>query len=211
MEDPAKRRPSGTPLDGNRSKSVDRKKDTEPEPIATMSQADGAEAGGGKGPSSKSGADKSQDKDAEVPSEPREPVVMGKRAIHARSPDSHNHPLFIHTYHHHLHHPKRAAAAAAAAKQGKVSSDLKLVNQINNAAKNAVNKGCMDADGKKRIKWGNEGVAAWFQVKPSDKDRAVSDLLESHLDQLQKLEDSVARNICMRFVDLREVKLPGAK
>ena len=68
----------------------------------------------------------------------------------------------------------------------------------------------MDADGK-RIKWGNEGVAAWEQVKPSDKDRAVSELLESHLDQLQKLEASVTREICMRFVDLREVKLPGAK
>ena len=90
-----------------------------------------------------------------------------------------------------------------------MSSDLKLVNQINNAAKNAV-KGCMDADGK-RIKWGKEALNAPWEGTPSDKDRAVSDLLESHLDQLQKLEDSVARNICMRFVDLREVKLPSAK
>ena len=85
-------------------------------------------------------------------------------------------------------------------------SDEELVERINAAAKDAV-EGCMDADGK-RIKWGNEGRA---DEGPSDKDRAVSDLLESHLDQLQKLEDSVAHNICMRFVDLREVKLPGAK
>ena len=105
MEDPAKRRPSGTPLDGNRSKSVDRKKDTEPKAMATtMSQAGDAKAGGAKGPSSKGGADKSQDKDAEVPSEPREAVVMGKRSIHARAhvqPTSahvlSHHPLFIST------------------------------------------------------------------------------------------------------------------
>ena len=107
----------------------------------------------------------------------------------------------------HLHHPKRAAAAAAAA-AAKKENDLKLVEEINAAAKDAVD-GLIDADGK-RSKWGKEGRNSPFGNK-ADKDRAVSELLESNLDQLQKLEEDVARKICIRFVDLKEVKLPRAK
>ena len=92
-----------------------------------------------------------------------------------------------------------------------MSSDLELVERINAAAKDAV-EGCMDADGK-RIKWGKEAlnVPVVWEGTPTDEDRAVFELLESHLDQLQKLETSVAHNICMPFVDLRDMKLPGAK
>ena len=97
-----------------------------------------------------------------------------------------------------------------------MSDDEELVKRINAAAKDAVD-GLIDADGKRR-KWGKEEVARPMDAEtPTDKDRAVSKLLESNLDRLQKLEDKLASKICMPCVDLSgltgptKVKLPDAK